>query len=38
MGSTDLTLEPGTQSDHFGYYPEQRGEPPTEIVRLLDKS
>jgi len=33
-----LTFEPGTQSDHLGHYPEQRGEPPTEIVRLLDES
>jgi hypothetical protein len=31
----DHILEPGTKSDYFGHHPEQRGEPPTEIIRPL---
>jgi len=35
MDSANLTSKLGTKGDHFGYYPKQRGEPSTEIIRVL---
>ena len=32
---TDIILEPGTESNHFGHYPKQRGESSAEIIRSL---